>query len=208
MQACGEVVEDTYDEYVPGAVAAAFALFTGQQQSSQASRQSATGGFIQQCRICIKRRLEAVATSLSVVFAYFRRGEEEDDGPMGHPSTDVEMEQHDSNSKRYLFVCLTQWRRYYRTKMVPICMNIGCDDDMFLLLRKRFEKSTGHWRRAVGFKRLTDIRFVKVSFPALMVTVTLMSEIVPNYYSPLNRNLLALRNARPNRRGLPASKAS
>ena len=63
------MIEDTYHEYVPGATAAAFESFTGQQrphpETRPARRHDATIHFLQQCWNSVEQRLQGAGSGLN-----------------------------------------------------------------------------------------------------------------------------------------------
>lgn len=147
---------------MPGTVAASLQQFSEEVRTLTNSNAISTQRFIQDCRNTVHQRLISIAMSSWGLFAQLRRGNEEDDSRGGGSISNGEAENRGTSSDRYLFVCLTRWRRYYRTVLLPICMTTGSDEELFCLLRRKFQEKSTAWRRVLGFKRVTDIRFVKV----------------------------------------------
>jgi len=86
-----------------------------------------------------------------------------DDDPVDPDNQDLELRPYGPEApRRYLFLCITQFRRYERTAMVPICVDVQDDDGLFLRLREEYNRIVGPLRRVLCLKRLAAIRFAKV----------------------------------------------
>ncbi|OCK79796.1 hypothetical protein K432DRAFT_382736 [Lepidopterella palustris CBS 459.81] len=106
-------------------------------------------------------RLNALTGILSKTINGWRHKNYDDEDPSnnGHRMTDVHKDE--SCHYKFLFLCISQWKRYYMTKMVPINLKVNSDDALFQLLRMNFNLMIGPWRRFLSLRYVSDIRFVQ-----------------------------------------------
>lgn len=87
------------------------------------------------------------------------------DGPPDNESglrTGLELDSQRRESDRYLLLCISQWRGYYLTGMVPVDLRRVSDDDLFRRMKVEYMTMLGPWRRFLSLRYLKDIRFVQV----------------------------------------------
>jgi hypothetical protein len=68
-----------------------------------------------------------------------------------------------SLSQRFLLLCISQWKGYFKTRMIPVNLDLDSDEELFLMLRAEYIRMIGPWRRFISLRCLKDIRFVQVS---------------------------------------------
>lgn len=139
-----------------------------------------------------------------------RRERRDGDDPYRPTQGGTDLHSPEPAQPRYLFVCFTQHKKYEWTEMVPICMNVSTDKDLFVVLRCRYNAKVGIWRRILGLKRLTEFRFVQVRCKPKLITVRPTDRpTVPDNYSSTSRDPSALGDGRrPSGKGLPMLAAS
>ena len=64
---------------------------------------------------------------------------------------------------RYLLLCISTWKGYYLTQMLPVNLNVSNDEILFSQLKSAYHSQVGMWKRIISLRCIKDIRFVRVS---------------------------------------------
>lgn len=64
---------------------------------------------------------------------------------------------------RYLLLCISLWRGYYLTQMLPVDLNVSNDEILFCQLKASYHRQVGWWKRMLSLRFVKDVRFVRVS---------------------------------------------
>lgn len=172
-QGCGSVVQDWFMEQVPGSVKRAMEEIAREQGTRGA--QEASGG--QRSGRSGTDTAGQQPVSLAAYHAMLRYfGRDKPKASRASPQADVrdvELQQRQPDTPRFLFTCVTQERNYRLTEMVPIRLDLSEDDELFGRMREAFKAVLGYWRRYMMVKRLVDIRFVKVGLASIIIFVPL-----------------------------------
>jgi hypothetical protein len=65
-------------------------------------------------------------------------------------------------NKRFLLLCISKWRGYFKTRMIPIDLEFESDVELFQRLRTEYIQMIGPWRLFLSLRCLRDIIFVQV----------------------------------------------
>ncbi|KAL8910556.1 MAG: hypothetical protein Q9171_004138 [Xanthocarpia ochracea] len=155
---CGETVHDDFVELVEGSVEKAMLQLGAPVKASTGPSTTSTWNNI-------KDVSRDFMTNLANIRTYWgpRKGAAED-GPPDNESelhTGLELDSQRRESDRYLLLCISQWRGYYLTGMVPVDLRIASDDDLFRRMKVEYMTMLGPWRRFLSLRYLKDIRFVQ-----------------------------------------------
>jgi hypothetical protein len=64
---------------------------------------------------------------------------------------------------RYLLLCISMWKGYYFTQMLPVDLNVSSDEMLFCQLKNTYHRRVGTLKRMLSLRCIKDIRFVRVS---------------------------------------------
>jgi hypothetical protein len=64
---------------------------------------------------------------------------------------------------RYLLLCISMWKGYYFTQMLPVDLNVYNDEVLFCQLKNAYHRRVGILKRMLSLRCIKDMRFVRVS---------------------------------------------
>lgn len=166
MQACGDVIYDNYLERVEGAVEAAMKELNSSRSNNQLpspTTHSAPRRRFKDVLLSVWDGLNAFTKILSIPIDRWRHKKDNGKGTSNNGQEMTVIHEDESCHHKFLFLCISQWKRYYITKIVSIDLEtIKSDKALFQLLRKNYNIMIGPWRRFLSLKYISDIRFVQV----------------------------------------------
>jgi hypothetical protein len=175
------VIYDDFLEYVEGAVELAMKELSSDRSNDRHSTPtspSAPRRTLKNFSSSVNERLNSLTLVLSKTIKGWRH-KKDDEEDSSQEMTDL----HGDNTypHKFLFLCISQWRRYYMTKMISVNVNINSDDVLFRLLRSNYALMIGPWRRILSLRYVSDIRFVQVKTPLQLSPITIKLNSSPSF---------------------------
>jgi hypothetical protein len=145
--------------------------------------QSAPRRLLKNFSSSVHDRLNALTRIFSGIIDEWRHKKDGDKDSSNSGQHTIDVHEDGPHPYGFLFLCISHWKRYYMTKMVPISLEISSDDALFQLLRVNYNSMIGPWRRFLSFRYVSDIRFVQVNLtstlPPIARTLTVSTSSTP-----------------------------
>lgn len=132
-------------------------------------------------------RMELLTAFVSTILANFRgnltrSGKNRNQGSRAVEEMD-ELPIANALPPRYLLLCISMWKGYYFTQMLPVDLNVANDEMLFCQLKSAYHCQVGLWKRILSLRCIKDIRFVRVS--TIFCNRNNQFHLVLPYLSPL-----------------------
>jgi hypothetical protein len=112
-------------------------------------------------------RIGLLATLVSTITAELKRKVRESDNKDRAESREVhelgELPIANTLPPRYLLLCISIWKGYYFTQMLPVDLNVSNDEVLFCQLKNAYHRRVGILKRMLSLRCINDVRFVRVS---------------------------------------------
>ncbi|TVY58466.1 hypothetical protein LSUE1_G008733, partial [Lachnellula suecica] len=193
---CGDTIIDDFREVIPGSVESAMGELSANRNPQTISTNLLPVGSIPNLFSSLRDRIGLLVIWASVMTAKLHRkaGRSGDTGGVelreayeldGLPIANA-------LPPRYLLLCISLWKGYYFTQLVPIDLNVSNDEALFCHLKSAYHCQVGIWKRMLSLRCIKDIRFVRFQITrSKLVDINLHSRMegrIPETRPPVTHN--------------------
>jgi len=154
------VIIDDYTEFVEGTVQAHLdrRKHRGSSQVHTQGSQSQSQGWYESTRGMLQTISDKLGSKQT-------RKQPQSQGPNTAGTASMQMSRTSRTDSRtkHLKLCISRYSRYEKTSNSSHDLQIDSDQELYEILRSEYRKLIGYWGRLFALRRISRIRFVKVS---------------------------------------------